>query len=773
MFGEFRSAARGLLRWRGGVVVAALTLAIGIGSTTGLYALVRVLVAEMPGVPDLDRVARIYAASPSLGVERSHVTLAEFDGIVSRAASFASIGGYMEGDAMIGTGAGAAPTVAGYASPGFFAAMAVPPAAGRTFTPDDLRPSRPVALLSHGAWKRLFPDGRFANTTVTVDGVERAVIGVMPAEFRYPFVGIGADVWLPLGRPGPDMPAIVNIYGRLRDGAGWPAAAAELSALARGREPWTWRAISIRDDARYRDAGVYAGAFGPALLVLLIACVNVACMLLARGIERDRELSVRRALGATRARVVRLLLTENLVLAAVSGAIGVGLAIAILRVIANALAAEQPELAARLAADLRLLPVALASTAAAVLIFGTVPALRLSRRDVAASLKGVPQAHRIQIAGYGARDAVVFAEVGCAVGLIVWTAMLYTLFAQVTGIRFTFPADRVIAMKVPAATVSAVAERAAAIPGVASASIAAGMLAGERVQARVDLSPAIALSRVPVGDRFFETLGVPVVRGRAFDAAELRGHAPVAVLSESAARQLAGGRDAVGLPVRFEGRQETLTVIGICRDAVDYGALPRAGTFAPADIYVPYEPPVVAPNAIVLARMAIDPRAALGAVAAAAQTPPGAPPVRPVILSDEANTRAGAGTMLAVKLLLAFSVLTLLLAASGVFAVISQSVAQRTREFGIRLAIGATPRRVLGMVLAREGKLIGLGIATGLVFTMALTRALFVELTRLNAILPSMWVGALLLSGGVAAVAVMFATYRIVRLEPATVLRRT
>src|SRR5262249_28228496 len=158
------------------------------------------------------------------------------------------------------------------------------------------------------------------------------------------------------------------------------------------------------DDARHRALGAYAGTLGPALLVLLIACVNVACLLMARGIERDKELGVRRALGATRARVIRLLLTENMVLALVSGALGSWLAIWILRVLAVQLAAFQPSLAARVAADIRLLPVALLTTALACLIFGTAPALRLSKRD-AASIDGVPAVHRAHVAGYGARDA--------------------------------------------------------------------------------------------------------------------------------------------------------------------------------------------------------------------------------------------------------------------------------------------------------------------------------------------------------------------------------
>jgi putative ABC transport system permease protein len=211
-------------------------------------------------------------------------------------------------------------------------------------------------------------------------------------------------------------------------------------------------------------------------------------------------------------------------------------------------------------------------------------------------------------------------------------------------------------------------------------------------------------------------------------------------------------------------------VIGVCRDAIDYGTLAQAGAPAPAQIYVPYQAEDV--EAVVLARVSAEPHAALRAIGAAAQPPSGRRPPRPVVLSEDMRDHSRDSGVVLARLIGAFALLSLLLAASGVFAVTSQSVAQRTREFGIRLALGATPRRVLGMVLAREAKLIAVAIAVGLAFTMALTRALFIELARLSAIVPSMWIGALALSGGIAALAVMLGTYRIVRLEPSVVLRR-
>ena len=773
MYSQFRFAARALVRWQGGAVAAVLMLAIGIGTATALSAVVRVLLADLPGVADMDRLARVYAAHSGLRVERSPVALREFDTNLSGASSFAAIGAYSDQDATIGTGDGVRPIIAGYATPGFFVAMGVPPAEGRVFNRADLDGASPVVVVSEALWRRQFGHGDLHGASIVVDGVERAVVGVMPRHFRYPFIGVNADLWIPLGRASQQTPAIVTVYGRLRDGVTWAAATAELAALSRDRAPWTWNAIPLRRDVTDRAINAYAGTLAPAFLVLLIACINVASLLLARGVAREQELTVRRALGATRGRIVRQLFVENLVLATVSGGLGIVLAAVMLRATGIALGNVDPALAGRLAGDTTLLPMALGISVVACVLFGTVPALRLSRRDLVASLHGRSSSGPVPIAGYGARDVIVFVEVASAAGLAVWTAMVFTLFAQIRSIAFTFPADHVVAMRVPGGEMASAAERVGAIPGVASVGVTAGMIGGRSpVRVTADGAGGAVMSRVPVGSGFFETLGVPIVRGRSFLDSELGGTDGVAVLSESAAARLAPGRDPLGMQVRLGGASPIL-VVGVSRDAIDYGALGRADAFAPPEIFLPYAPSVG--EGVVLARVNGDAHAALRAIAAAAQTPAGSRQPRPVIIGDEMRDRerGSAGNMVIVRLLAMFTVLTLVLAASGVFAVISQSVAQRTREFGIRLAIGATPGALLRSVMAREARLIAAAIGTGLVFTMALTRVLFMELTSLSAIVPSMWIGALMAASIAAASAALLAIWRIVRLEPSVVLRRS
>ena len=774
MYSEFRFAARALARWRGGLAVAILTLTVGIGTATTLYAVARVMLADFSGVPELDRVARVYASSRALGVQRAEVALSEFDSTLSRATSFSAIGAYAEVDVTIGSGAVERRVIAGFATPAFFAVMGVPAANGRTFTTADLETPHPGVILSDALWRRQFPDGRLANASVSINGVDRAVVGVMPPEFAYRFVGIGANLWLPLGRASGDTPAIAAVFARLRPGVGWPAAGDELGAMKTSTGPWNFRAIPIQDDTRYRAAGAYGLTLGPAIVVLLFACLNVACMLLARGIARERELSVRRALGATRGRLARELFLEHVLLALGAGALGCGLAVGLLRVLASALALVDPDAAGRIAIDAWLLPTSLTASVTAALVFGVLPALRLSRRDVASALNGVPAAHRLEIAGYGARDVVIFVELGSAAGLILFAAMLFSLFTAFQSVKPTFPADHIVTMRVPAGDVEAIAARVGAIPGVASVTVSSGLL-GRRggaagVRVRAGEGRAVAMSRVPVGAAFFDTLGLPLLRGRAFDADEQRGQAAVVVLTESGARALAPSGEVLGMRVRLEGHTtSTAVVIGVSRDAIDYGPLSRTGLIPPA-VFVPYE--AASAQSLVLARVSIDAHSALRAIALAAHTPAGQPRPDPGVLGDETGFSLDPGTVLLMRVLGGLTLIALLLAATGIFGVISHSMAQRTREFAIRMAMGGTPRTVLGPVLAREAKLIAAALVCGAVFTVGLTGVLFAELLTIGAAAASVWTALPGVCGGIAAIAVVLATRRIVRLEPSVILRR-
>jgi putative ABC transport system permease protein len=442
----------------------------------------------------------------------------------------------------------------------------------------------------------------------------------------------------------------------------------------------------------------------------------------------------------------------------------------ILRAIARALEAAQPALAAQVAGDTRLLPIALAISLAACLVFGLLPAVRLSGRDFLASLHGRTAALRTASADYRARDLVVFGEVALAVGLAVWAAMLLTLFAQLRSVHFSFSAERIVAMRIPADTSAVVFERVAAVPGVSRVAIASGMLGGgDRIRFETPQGRVVMLGRVPVGPGFLETLGVPLLEGRNITKSDVSERASAVVVSETAAAQLAPQGRALGMRLRtnIPGAPDAI-VIGISRDAVNHGALTRSG-LVPAEIYVPLASGTH--EVVVLARVETDARMALRAIGEAARAKPGTRPARPVVLADEFRDGDRDSSAVVARLLGVFAILTLLLAASGVFAVIGQSVTERRRELGIHLAIGAAPGRVWWMVVARETRLLAAAIAVGLAFSLGLTRALFAELTTITAMAPSATIGMLMLCVAVAALSCALATWRITRLRPADILR--
>jgi predicted permease len=777
MLAEFRFAARALARWSGGAVVAVLTLGIGVGATTSLYAVARATLTDFSGLPHVERLGRIYPEEAA-GGERSPVSFADYDAIISRARSFAAIGAYTQRDVTVGPAENQRSMTAGYASPSFFAAMGVPVARGRLFGPADTDSAHPAVVVSDALWRSRFNGKPLADATLVVDGLERGVVGVMPRSFYFSLIGVTADLWIPRQPGAAGASSTVAVFARLRDDEGWPAARAELSTLGRACRHGTWRAIPIPDDQRQRATTTMAVTLGPAVLVLLIACVNVGCMLMARGVQRDTELSIRRALGASRLRIVRQLFAENLLLATAGGALGCFLAAVTLRSVAAAIAAIQPVMAERLVVGFDILPLALAVSILAAVLFGTLPALRVSGRDVAASLNGVPARYRIHVVGYGARDVVVFLELASAVGLIVFVGMVTTIISAMVHATPQFAADRLVAVSVPVRDIDELTTRIAGTPGIERTTRTSGMVGGMIVrsqaeQMQTETGAPVFVSRIGVDPAFFDTVGLPITRGRAFSHDETGPSASVAVISESAARLVAPHGDALGLRVRRVGATVgSVVVIGICRDAVDSGSLSRAG-LVPPDVYVPYAPPERG-DALMLARVSGDPHALLKAIdSRIREMSSGGTALKPRIVAEalKAEYDGGAGLIIW-KTIGAFCVIALLLASMGIFGVVSQSVAQRTREFGIRLALGAAPRRVLWMVLARETKLIAAAIGAGAALTFGLTRVMFAELLTLAATTPVLWMAVGVGCAGLAGISVFFATRRIVTLDPLVVLRR-
>lgn len=776
MLRDIRHAVRTLRSWRFGALAAIATLAIGIGTTTGLFAFMRAgLASTMGSMEEVENVGRLYSASRSLGIERSQLSVADLDAL-SRAVSFDAIGAYTNADVTVTIGTQPVQADVEQVSPGFFRAMRAHPVSGRLLTPDEFSGTARSAVVTETFWRRHFGDSTPGNAALTIDGTPVIVVGVLPADFGFSFIGIGGEVWMPLVA-GPDAARQhVNILGRLKSGVTWTAARAELEALGKPQNPnglWTWTAITVQEDTSRRTKFGYAFMFGPAFVVLLIGCVNVACMLLARGIERDVELSVRSALGATRWRILRQLLVENVLLAVAGGALGCALAFWILRTLANTLAQFQPTFAARIADDVTLLPIAFAFSAAAAVLFGTLPAIRLSRRDITLSLKGGTVPATARFVGYGARDLIVFVELAVAVALVVLIGMWLRFFAEMQRVVPLYPADRIVAVDAAAADADAAAARIAALPGVGGVSVATRLPGGRSGraagQARAsDRTIRAVFTGVDTG--FFETLGLPLVRGRAFDRSEAPGRAPVAVLSEGAASALFGTADPVGTTVTLtrQAGATTVTVVGVCRDAMTFGAIQTSG-LQPPDIYVPRQRDEKE-DVVIVTRASADPHMLVRPVSVAARPSPAARLPHAYVRGDDVSV-IPPGARLIVGIFIAFALIALLLAATGIFGVVSQSVAQRTTEFGVRMAVGASRAQVLRMVLIREGKLIAAAIGAGAIGTVVVGQRTFGELVTIAGTDPRMWAAVMAVCAVFAGTAALMATYRIVRMDPWKVLR--
>ena len=764
-----------MLRWRLGAVVAIATLAVGIGTATSLLVFLRaVLASQTPGIDDLDAVGRIYESSRSLGVERAPLAMDDVRSLIDTTSSFEVVAGYTSVDRALTIGATTVRRPVAAVTDGFFDLLRVRPSHGRLLSRDEARSREPVVVISDSLWRKYLPGSLPGETTLEIDGTRHRVVGVLPPEFSFPFLGITADVWMWMPPDPVTTRRHLAVLARLKNGASWTAASAELDAAARALRAddlWTWRAIPIRADFATRVGTASAFVLGPALVVLLIGCVNVSCMLLARGVERDVELSVRRALGASRARIVRQLIGESLVLAAAGGVLGYVLAAGMLGVISREMAAFRPQAVPALTPDAATFAAAVGVSLLASVLFGTLPAIRTSRRDISSALKGQLPFGTARFVGYHARDLVVFVELALAVVLIVVAGMWLTLFAELQRMAPAFAADEIVAARIHSTDATTAANAVTSVPGVAAVAVGSN-LPGARsgaVQLRIPDGRVARAARLEVQPAFFRAIGLPLVSGRAFDASETYAREGTVVVSQRLASTLWPGADPLGARVTISGAsgRGDAVVIGVCADALRTGTLAVANIILP-DIYVPFDSRSAA-DAVLVARVNGDAHSYVRPIEAALSAG-GRVPAAVTVASDDARLVKGESLFL-VRMIAVFGVIALGLAGTGIFAVLSQSVSQRTLEFGVRMAVGATPRRVLLMVITREARLIAAAVATGAAGTLLVTRVVFADLANVSAQDVRMWIGVACLCGGGAAAAAALATRRIVRLDPWTVLR--
>jgi putative ABC transport system permease protein len=801
---DLRYAFRSLRRSKGFSVIAMLTLALGIGATTAVFSVVNgVLLKPLP-YPDADRVTYVGVQWEQASMPSSSSTPLAFSYIAENARVFEGVTTYEALTAQLGDKQGWVDGIR--VSEDFFTVVGTQPVLGRGFTPGESEPGGPdVAILSHNLWSNRFgADPTVLGRTIRLDDRSYMVVGIMPEDFRLVGWEDQSEVLIPLQLdPDPrDMGQNYSILARLKPGVTPERVETDLARVFEGlRAEYPDQAANRSGIGLLDYQDIYAGGLrtplwillGATLFVLLIACADVANLLLARATGRRREIATRAALGAGRGRIVRQLLTESLVLGVVAGA--VGLLIGVWMV--DALLAAAPYSIPRIediGLDARVLGFAVLTAVATAVVFGLASALTVLRLDLATVLRGGGRGGGDDRARRRTRDALIVAEAAVSLVLLIGAGLLITSFAKLRGVDPGFNPDDVLTVDIQrtpegyddAAQIwrfeQRVLERLRAIPGVTSAA-ATSSLPLERgwniplaVEGRPDATEG-AMEWRAISDGYFATVETPLLRGRAFTAADMAGP-PVAIINESTAERYWPEGDALGqhVVVGMMGNEMIpdfpavpREIVGVVVDMREIGLdqPPRRTVFVPQS-QVSWEPLVGLPTFMIRAS---DPSAVRDAVTRAIQE------ADPRMTELEFRTlnqvlfASIAQESFYMLLMTLFAGVALLLTALGIYGVVSYAVGQRAREIGVRIALGAGRGDVLRLVL-RQGMLpvlIGLGI--GLLAAFAFTRVLAGMLYGVGVRDPLTFVAVALLLAGVALCATWLPARRATRVDPMVALR--
>ena len=814
MIADLRYAARTLGRARGFAASTALTLALGLGATTALFTAVRGILLRPLPYPEPERLVQLWESE---GSGRSAVAEPNFLDLQRAARSIGAMARHQSGRVTLTGGDEARRVSSAEVSGDFFAVMGVQPAIGRAFAADERQPGAArTVVIGDALWRERFAAARdLSRLTLVVNGTPHQVVGVMPPGFAFPF---DAQLWTPAELRQPNTSRTAHnwqVVARLRDGVPLEAARAELTALARDLKKRHGSDVNLddallvplRDDVVGRAGGVLLLLLAGAGVLLLVASANVATLLLARGESRRREIGVRLALGASRGRLLRQFLAEVALVAAAGCAAGVLAAQMGARLLIALAPTAVPRLdAVRVDGAVLAFAVGLAIVVATVLGLGA--GWRATRVRAGDAVAAGERAGTVGRGGAHARGVLVGAQVALTAVLLVGAGLLTRSFLLLTAVDPGFHTEgtAVVRLAFPPAEDSvgdarvrglqdAVVARLRALPGVVRAGSAdelplGGFLATgtfikqdtpDEVQDFDDFARATrdrsrtgqaAYRRASPG--YFEAVGMPLVRGRLFDERDGPGAPPVAVISASLAKAYFGDRDPTGRLIQFgnmDGDLRPMTVVGIVGDVREAGldAPPQPVIYANAR-----QRPAASRFAVVLAgdgRRPFDAASVLSAARAAVRD---VDPTLPVIRTqriEELYAASLANRRAALLLAGAFAVSALLLAIAGLYGVVSYIVAQRGRELGVRVALGASGADVRRLVVGRGLRPAVLGLGAGLLGAAAAARLLAAQLYEVRPADPLTFVvvGAVLLT--VARLAAWGPARRAARVDPIAALR--
>lgn len=801
-FQDLRYGLRMLLKKPGFALVIIITLGLSIGANTAIYSVIHGVVLDPFPYKDVDNLMSVRVWDPGQQGGQTYYSTDQFIEIAERNNIFEGVIASTISD-ILWTGSGEPQRLRGnYGTPNTFQVMGVPPLLGRTFMPEDGKPdAAPVVVLGYRCWQRQFGgDPGVVGRELRLNDKVRTVIGVMPKRFMWR----GADVYLPIvferGRVVEGV-RMVHLLGRLKPGVTKAQSEADLRPLIgdlKKREPaqfpenWRVGLLSFKEtfpSSIRENLWILFGAVG---LLLLIGCANVSNLLLSRAGSRQKEMSVRAALGASRGRLIRQLLTESLILAAAGGVLGIALASGGLRAIMTIVPPNTIPDESEITLNTSVLLFTLLVSALTSVIFGLVPALYTCTRNLAhplreagRSLAGNPRQSLL-------RKGLVIAEVALSLMLLVGAGLMIRTFLAMQDVDLGFRADRLLTMRIPLperrypdreqriAFFQELLRRVSTVPGVMAIGLNTGIHPMGNWRLPVEVVGGIQQDARPVvihqiNSDYPKALGIGLLAGRLFAESEVNGKQQLAIVNQTFVRSRIDGRDPLGRLVRiarlkqppFGIRDDSFQIVGVVKDTLNRGLTNEVMP----EIYLPFTISGQADSLVTLTQT--DPASIAKAVLGQVYAIDSNQPVTNLMTIERVlQEGAYAGPRFNLALFAVFACIGLALAVIGVYGVMASSVAQQTHEIGIRMALGASPGKISGMIIKRGSQLLLAGIVVGLAGSFLTARLLAGQIWNVSPFDPITFgsVSIILLIAGLQACA--WPARRAARIDPIAALRQ-